>query len=536
MESDGISAKVKADAIEADRDQTRRGLLGKGAALAGGIGAVSLLRPEPALAVDGFDGFNNVKDFPSIQSAIDASAGRATVYFPPGTYVTDTPIALRSGTVLVGHGSLTVIKASASLTGSLFHTEELAVDDVLLENLTLDGNRANRTTRSPVSNNLIRIAGPKDAVSNRIYVRNVKAHDNIVGFVILFLSVHTGAIEGCHVFDSGKDGIHLQGNCQRILVQGNVVQNCEDDQIAVGRIAGFSSTGAMGISIVGNFCDATGADCGSAIAIRGGGGVLIDGNVCYNGRRAAVEITTGDPTNVTDSTDVVVSNNFLRDLRDTVLPSSQCSQGGVAGIVVHNGSGNGSKIERLVLSGNVIRDPIGHGVRLIAVPNSSVTDVEVSGNVIANPRTRSGVTPAPAPSSGIASLSPAGSIADVLVTANRIRDADGPGVTVVGSNNRRWELRDNVVLNSGALAASPGIHINGAVEFSVVGNRSQPGGGTTQTYGLQIDNPPSSGDVLVTNNCLSGNPSGAIKPSSGLPGNIHVFENTGASAQGDPLP
>jgi hypothetical protein len=227
---------------------------------------------------------------------------------------------------------------------------------------------------------------------------------------------------------------------------------------------------------------------------------------------------------------VTLSDNILRDLRDPALPSSPCTIGGLGGILISNAQPR--TMERISVTDNVILDPVGHGIRITSGSSASVRDVHIVGNVISNPRTASGVSPAPPVSSGVSSITPSGTITDVLVSGNQIRDADGPGLNVSGPNNKRWDIRDNTVSNSGTASASqPGIRISGVSEFTVIGNRSHAGDGTTQSFGVHIDSADSSGEVLVTNNLLTGNASGAVDPPSGLPGNVHVFENTGATAQ-----
>jgi pectate lyase-like protein len=113
-------------------------MLSKMGLVAGGMGAAALVRSQPAIAATAdelkFDGFNNVKDFgakgdPSLttpsaerqamQNCINASKGKVSVYFPPGTYLVDATLLVGTESVLFGHGPLSVIKANSTHRGHI---------------------------------------------------------------------------------------------------------------------------------------------------------------------------------------------------------------------------------------------------------------------------------------------------------------------------------------------------------------------------------------------------------------------------------
>jgi hypothetical protein len=124
-------------------------------------------------------------------------------------------------------------------------------------------------------------------------------------------------------------------------------------------------------------------------------------------------------------------------------------------------------------------------------------------------------------------VAPVGPVEDVRVTDNHIRQANGSGIFVTGSSNKRWDVRKNEVIDSGTSSANqPGIVVDGFEGFIVSDNRSQDSrsSGKTQSYGLKLAN--TSGVNLVTNNDLSGNASGAINQSS-VNASTHILENLG---------
>jgi hypothetical protein len=198
-------------------------------------------------------------------------------------------------------------------------------------------------------------------------------------------------------------------------------------------------------------------------------------------------------------------------------------------------SGNTTGIARLDIADNLIFAPRNHGV-LITTNDSahSISDVSISGNLMwmGDPPT------VHQPDSSLAGCGvivegagdanpPAGPVTDVRVNDNDIRNAKGSGVFVKGSNNKRWDVRANTVIDSGTSTTNqPGIVIDGFGGFMVSDNRSQDSrsSGKTQSYGLKLAN--TSGLNLVTNNDFSGNGSGAINQSS-VNASTHVLQNLG---------
>lgn len=82
----------------------------------------------------------------SVQKALDAAnaAGGGIVFLPPGTWLFSNNVTLYSNVILRGAGWATVIKMKdgADLTQLIAGT---SLDSIIIENLALDGNKANQT-------------------------------------------------------------------------------------------------------------------------------------------------------------------------------------------------------------------------------------------------------------------------------------------------------------------------------------------------------------------------------------------------------
>jgi parallel beta-helix repeat protein len=121
------------------------------------IGWLQLKRPQPQMP----NGFGiNVVDFgatpnapgddtAAIQGAIDAAAaaGGGVVFFPPGTYHA-SQLQLRKRIVLLGQGWATRIVQNGGTSGSLIVLADPFVDQTIVRDLILDGNKAHQTTNN----------------------------------------------------------------------------------------------------------------------------------------------------------------------------------------------------------------------------------------------------------------------------------------------------------------------------------------------------------------------------------------------------
>jgi len=94
------------------------------------------------------------------------------------------------------------------------------VADVLIENLTLDGNKAHNEMidRGAFDDGCIRLDS-----SNRITVRGVTVRDFYCDGIVWGIS-HDVAVENCHLHDGARLALHSGSGSQRSVVRGNRVQ------------------------------------------------------------------------------------------------------------------------------------------------------------------------------------------------------------------------------------------------------------------------------------------------------------------------
>jgi hypothetical protein len=523
--------------VEPVPQPSRRRFLAGAAIAAGSIGLTGVTRPERAEATvvipDGWNGYNDVThpnfgatgdgstdDTAAIQACIRASADsdplkRRAVYFPPGIYRTSAVLLLPSYSILVGVGPLSIIKGlpAATTAPPLLKNDSStpgqgSFTDIHIEGLTLDGNKSERNGSNP----LIRLYG---ASHDRVVIRRVIGLDSpFTGFQ--FDNMTHSVVEGCHVRNSGKDGISFysagSGNSvEDVLIEGNIVEGGVDDHIVVGIGAGGQST--RSVTIVGNICDARSATQGAAIAVRGGERIVVSANVCKGGFRAGIEMSgtsVVSPPRSAPNRDIVVADNVISE-PGKAAGQATAAQGGGAGILGRTG---GVPLERVSLRGNDIFAPRYHGINVYTqVPaNGAVGPLDVVGNTVLIDST---VPYFLSGASGISITNPLGTMGDIRLDGNDVRSANGPGMYVSGVGTKRCDVHDNIVLDSGTQAVSTpqaGIYLDGVSAFLVTGNRVQDtrsSGSKTQGPAVNLTN--TSGNNLVVGNDLSENLSGAVQ-------------------------
>jgi hypothetical protein len=94
------------------------------------------------------------------------------------------------------------------------------VADVLIENITIDGNKAHNEMldRGMFDDGSIRLDS-----SNRIIVRAVSVRDFYCDGIVWGIS-HDVVVENCHLYDGARLAIHSGSGSQRSIVRGNRVQ------------------------------------------------------------------------------------------------------------------------------------------------------------------------------------------------------------------------------------------------------------------------------------------------------------------------
>jgi parallel beta-helix repeat protein len=126
----------------------------------------------------GAKGDGSTDDATAINAAVSAAsaAGGGIVYFPEATYIVGAPIVLQSNVILLGDGYGSCIKLKNSTISDVVTSAATSIATMItnagVENLHIDGNKANQTTGNDNQNYGISLLG-----ANRCWVDNCFIHD-----------------------------------------------------------------------------------------------------------------------------------------------------------------------------------------------------------------------------------------------------------------------------------------------------------------------------------------------------------------------
>jgi hypothetical protein len=186
-------------------------------------------------------------DIGAFKTAILAaqSAGGGTVYVPNGVYQVSrhltTPLAgcfsLPSGVRLVGQSRIgTIIKLAPDQVGFTRIITIDHADDVVIENLTLDGNKGSQSTREE------HMAGIFAGNSDRLILRNVTVQNCVGDGIDIWQYCHDNLVENCLSFENDRSGIAINGGGQeRLTIRksqfvGNLAQQVDTEPPEYGII------------------------------------------------------------------------------------------------------------------------------------------------------------------------------------------------------------------------------------------------------------------------------------------------------------
>lgn len=222
----------------------------------------------------GAAGDGSTNDAAAIQEAIDAAtaAGGGIVSFPPGIYSIQSALVLKAGVVLEGaFGGITstsvngsTIRAGANLTNMIESNLVTAVQQMGIQNLLIDGEKATHTVGTGI---------------------------NLLGRAIRILNVDVQEVSG--------DGIHFQESAGKAWI--NWVMGCRINQCGgVGLHVECTDS-----RIIGNYI---GNNDTNILQEEGGGNVYV-GNQVDNATTAGVKI-------VSPSASDIMTNSFVGNYLD----------------------------------------------------------------------------------------------------------------------------------------------------------------------------------------------------------------------------
>ena len=433
----------------------------------------------------------------AIQEAINASAANRSICALSQMYEVSDVISCPDFTVLVGKGVGSGLRASAAHTSTILVNDDTVAGnaDIRLYNFEVDGNKANRSAGI----NLIHITTASGTYNERITIENIYAHDSqgtggSHGLGIILSRCHGGRIVGCHVANNERDGITCYFDCQDVLVANNWIHDCADDFIGLNAEDSTSNGHTMTrMQIIGNTLAPLGTDAGAGIAVRGVTNSIVANNIIFEGFSAGVDISNW---NQSPSTDVVVANNISID-----AGSNNTGANGI-GIALTSARGVSSLsgkagCERISITGNIIKNPRAHGIRIVGESTVTTRDILIAQNTISCGTLYT---------SGRGIIGDVGPATDIHVVDNLIKDSQAHGIFFSDTSSvfSRINVERNRVYSPGksgsTVPTAAGIELEAVVDAVVRDNRSTDLAATdkTSTYGVRIVN--CTGSLSVTGN------------------------------------
>jgi hypothetical protein len=207
-----------------------------------------------------------------INSAIStaSAAGGGNVVLQAGTYYISNPITVKAGVNLTGASeATTVIQATTSLgSGSVVQTSTNS--NITIQNMTLNQDGSNQTTRS-LSNYLLDLGGGTNYIVENVATRNPSTYS---------MGIHYGTSVFC-VFNNNVQDTNMSGNFANLdgihvthASYGDIVNNFVD------QMAGGSTGGDDGIAIQVESCGTGCNDNGDSSNIN------VTGNIVRGGATA----------------------------------------------------------------------------------------------------------------------------------------------------------------------------------------------------------------------------------------------------------
>lgn len=417
-------------------------------------------------------------DRAAIQAAIHASAaGRGEVYLPAGTYVISGVPAgywgldVPGGVHLRGAGQAHTVLAQAPGTNASVRLVRVSGDDIVLEDLMLDGNK-HAQTRNEHRHGIFATH------TNHLIVRRVTARNFTGDGFYLYNGANGSVFVDVLATANDRNGLTLGGNVDGTALlaskfAGNRAQQVDSEP---GGTSVVSRTTISGCEL-----DVAGASNDYALTVSGtpstrGSGWIIIGNKIHGGifvvwsERVLIAGNVG--TNPTTKPSVTV---YRTSADVTILGNrfelTQTRVRSLAGVLVQ-GTGTGSAPERVLVLGNAIA--LGYE-QSFGVRAEGAISVAVIGNAL-----RGAGRSAP----GYAGIylratNEAEDFRRAVVSGNTVRNFGSRGISVVGNGTARLlsvEIRNNTFDDDSRVPSmTTGISLDdgtgAARQISVTGNR-----------------------------------------------------------------
>lgn len=459
----------------------------------------------------------------ALQRAVNECAGKYKLYIPPGTWRVDNHVLVPSYSYLIGlHPSVSILQAGSISTNEILYNNVVGWTTIVIENLGLDGNYANRASDG------------RDCA----YFRG-NTGSGSVGYGKVFENFHF-YMRGCWVYNSPFGGGHLQiRNCQYGAIENNWFHSGKRDAITGGLKSHFAIIGnlvtavgddgitfsdAQDCTVIGNVIDYRNAlteatrYTGRCVWLPNAHQIDVCGNILRSPDRGGVVIEANSWDNLSGSWDetpeyycenVNVVGNIIQDAGSEEI-------GWGDGILVRDlvtyGQETDGKLRNIRISDNQIVNCRRDGIRLDFVLAHHSNDSEVDGfdirdNNIFYDKEGAYITWSDHAGVGINVVAePVGPVKNLRIEGNTIRGMEGGGIYVAGKSDGSNQIQnvrivDNIVRNCGYQGVSDkwAIYVdhvdnlrlseNDCLDDQTIGGQSQKGirvgnvGGTVFIFG-----------------------------------------------------
>jgi hypothetical protein len=385
----------------------------------------------------GATGNGTTDDRAAIQAAIDScsSSGDRDVFFPSGTYLVTRAgssfqnLGVPSGMRLRGASQTSVMLKQAAGMGTSVRLLQITGSDVHIEDMTLDGNKANQSVDEQRH-------GIFATSTNRLIIQHVTAQNFTGDGFTLFNLTSNATVRDSVASGNNRNGITMNANTNGAVLTGSrfignakqqvdsepgsgatvdniSITDCTIDNAGVSTdyaltISGSPTTRSHDWSVAGN-------TIGGAVRVVWTAGVAILGNRITNPTgKGTIELFR-------KSSNVSIVGN---DIHSTWTQSS--GPAGSQGVLVQ-GAGPGDTPERVIIADNTIKTE--HPASLAVRAEGAVT-VSIINNHMRGPATAL----AGGAAISIRATIPAEDFRSAVITGNTITDFGQYGIVVSGSS------------------------------------------------------------------------------------------------------
>lgn len=199
-------------------------------------------------------------------------SGVFQVFIPPGVWEGERVNIPSSNIRLFGAGKETIIRKQVTDLDSenIRVVNASRVDNIIIENLTIDGNWRNHEGTAVSSDEGLELSHVKYSTMRNLYIYDTPSDAIDMDYC------EDNLIENCVIEFCGKDGIHNSRDCKRNKMLYNTVIQSNQNQLARGSFTQAGDTGAKDNIYIGNVSINSG---GRAFQILGGGGIVIGNKV-----------------------------------------------------------------------------------------------------------------------------------------------------------------------------------------------------------------------------------------------------------------